>query len=319
MSEKNEYIYFFLHIPKTAGFTFQYHLEANLKKDEYLVLSYDVLGLNSNNPPVENRYYKNAANKYLSAISKKKREKLKVVYGHTVPYGIHELFEKQPRYIAFFRNPINRTVSLYNDLIRVYEGDYGQDKKIDYLKLTLLKNEKIPSFGIWLKEKYNPQKLKGFLTMSGYLKIHGYLSGKVSDDKELNKALKRFYFVGITENYNKDSLYLYNKLKFNKFFIDQNISRKVFKLDSNSAIEEILRENKSDYKLYKKALLLNKKFKEDNKDYYKSVRYMGVRRNISLPFTQLYYAKRQSMERIKQQLTGKVSFFSRNTKIKDNY
>ena len=45
-------LYIFLHIPKTAGSNLRYYTDKNLKSDEKLFfLSFDLLGLDSANPP----------------------------------------------------------------------------------------------------------------------------------------------------------------------------------------------------------------------------------------------------------------------------
>ncbi len=310
-----DYLYIFLHLPKTAGVTFRYHVNKNLKKDKYLIMSYQNLELDSDNPTLSSKKYQEAAFRYLKKLSKKERENIKVIYGHLVHYGIDQFFSKPARYFVFFRNPIDRTVSVYSYLMHLFEHEDKTGKKKNYYQRAFLIDGKVPSFNNWLKIKYNPTEFKGFLTMAGWLRLHGFADQTIKDSKSANSALKKFYFIGLTENYNEDALYLYDKLGFKKYFIDQNISLKKFDLEKERLSQEILKVNKEDAILYQQAILANMEFKKANKDFIKVINRKGLERNITLPFTQLIFAPRHSVIRFVHQLTRKMPIYAKPSAV----
>jgi hypothetical protein len=308
----SDYIYAQLHIPKTAGYTFRYHIQKNINNDEQLLLDYGPLGLDVYNPPLDLNIYRSQCWKYLSSLSNVKKNKIKIVHGHIVPYGIHEFFKKPVRYFTFVRNPLERTVSVYNYLSNLYEKEGREKEKSSYFNKTLLINKKIPNFYTWVEEKYDNKELKGHLTMCGHLKFNGYLKGSVLDESAIEEALNKFYFIGLTDNFSEEILYIYNKLKIHKYFIDQNISNKTFNYKNEFLDKEkILSKNIRDSYVYKYGSLLNKNFINRNKSFRKDISKKSLERNIIMPFSQVLFAPRQSIKRAFKFIVGEKRLFIR--------
>lgn len=309
---KKDYLYIFSHIPKTAGYTFRYHIKKNFNKSKRLIVSYDSIGLDSSNPPSDSRAYRDAVDKYIKSLSVERRNEIKIIYGHQVHYGIHHHFNKPARYFAFFRDPINRTPSIYKHLIKSFNYEANGNINNEFYRATLLINGIIPKYSKWLKNKYNSKKARILLTMHGFLVLHGFYDGKKVDRLSVRNALEKFYFVGITKNYLSDAYYLYYLLGIKRYFIDQNISTRVKRtevLPVNAS--KIISLNIEDVLIYKMALSINNKFKHEVDDYYSSVNKIRLKRSLLLLFTQIIYAPRQTLLRIKCLLTSGGPLFKR--------
>lgn len=305
-----EPLYIHLHIPKTAGYTFRYHVQKNLKEDEHLLLTYDLLGISSAKPPKDPNVYRKATFKYLSSMPKEKLKNIKLVHGHVVPYGVHKFFGKEPKYFTFVRNPIDRTISFYNYLCSVYKREMGDGdtRKYSYYEDNLLINKKIPGFKMWLNEKYKYDYKAELLSMVGYLKIMSYLGGGVTNKMNIVQALKKFDFVGVTRQFDEESLYFFQKLGMHKFFWDQNISKKKNsgKIE-NGVLAEISKRNKYDQFLYEIAQKWNSDYKKSHPDFYELVKNKQRERSLLRPFTQPLFAPRQTLLRLIKWATYKES------------
>ena len=292
-------LYIFLHIPKTAGSTFIFHLLKNFRKEELLHLSFEKLGLSLDDPVLSPRVYKKAVAEYFSN-NLEGREKIKVIYGHAVPFGVHKYFGAQAKYITFIRDPELRLVSIYNHKRRLCDGfsklDPGRKKNI---KNTLLINDKTPSFETWIEKKYDSGKLTNHLSVYGYLKMLGYLEGVITV-QSIKKDLGKFWFLGLTENFNSDSLFLYSQLGINKFFFDQNVSRRNYasRLSTNLR-KKISKKTVIDREIYDLSKELHKKFIVGNKDYEKAVKKKKIQRFLTAPFTQVVFSPMGTLRYLK--------------------
>jgi len=110
---------------KCSGSTFKYHIGNNFKKEE--VITFDRF--------ISSDKIIKKIETHLSLLTKEQKDKIKVIYGHTAYYGIHKFFNKPHRYVTFIRNPIDRTISLYNFLMTRYYKT-SRNKKIWILMIS---------------------------------------------------------------------------------------------------------------------------------------------------------------------------------------
>ena len=282
----------------------RFHIQKNLKEDERLYISHELIGLNPSNPPIKPEEYIGANEKYFKNLVRKKREKLKVIYGHYVTYGIHKYFDKPARYFTFLRNPIEQVMSLYKYLVYLYYSDLPDVHKTNNFEKILIINKKIQNFSRWLKIKYNLEGVEGgisTLSMLNTLKLYGFIANKnIIKEPDIIDALKKFYFIGSKENYNEESLYLYSKMGFNKYFFDQNIIKNQIEVDlsKEDAKKYLEKHDPENMILFDLALEKNQRFKEENPDYSKTVRFKKYERRLLLPITQTIYSPRNTLIRI---------------------
>lgn len=263
---KKDYLYIFVHVPKTGGTTFVHHLQKNYKKDEVLVISYKDIGFNPNISPVCDYHQKTA--EFISKIPPEKRNKIKFISGHFIPFGIHRLFNKKPRYITFLRDPGEITFSKYNYFRTLYDSENDQGKKKVLYKQILLIKGKVPSYPEWLKNKYPVKDHAAVFAHSReLLKSLGY-----------SADLKEFYFVSVRERLKEDLLYLYHLMGVVKFYDNQNISRNYISDGEKKPAKKYFAGLDDEVKLFKTARSINSRFKKDHPEYAKIVRLMKAKR-----------------------------------------
>lgn len=302
----DKYLYIFIHIPKTGGSSFRKHIEKNIGESERLLFEYKDLRYGKKVKSRKKETRKRASEK-IASLTKGQRKKIKVIYGHSVPYGIHEYFERPSRYIVFIREPNKRTLSLYNFILFNYKRDTKKGvKRVDY-KYQLLVDGKIPDFAEWVDRKYGVRG-KGVDTTFQLLKDLGY----VASIKSIGKQMDKFWFVGLTKNLNKDLLFLYETMGFNKFFVRQNITKKeIGSIRKKELRSKLAEKNNKDYKIYEGSLRSNQKFKEKAKDYESKVKKAKVKRGILLPFTQVLFDPKGSLIDLSGLLRRKSRFYEK--------
>ena len=217
----------FIHIPKTAGTTFHSILHNKYRGAVF---------------------FPNKKQKLtdIESLSDESLNKIEVFKGH-FHFGLHQKLNKPVTHITFLREPIARTISSYNHLIRK------------------LHNEPEKAF---IKENYS---LKELLTNGKveYLDncITRYLSG-LKDLKfgEIDKsayelALKNFdtYFdhFGICEKFDESLILLKNELNWSSTFYNKvNTADKKSYISSfdKDTLDLLKQYNQYDIKLYKHAL-----------------------------------------------------------------
>ena len=256
-------LFLFLHMPKCAGTTFRIHIENNLAPEEILSLYVDK----------DKRYRdRDYVREYITSLPEERKRKLKLVYGHEVHYGIHDWLGRQGRYFTFLRHPLPRTISWYN---------YRRQKNwVDKEIIHKFVDKGItPTLQQWLENSpwvWNE--------MTGYFADFGYCERKDRySEKDLNRILDIFFFVGLTDTFDEDALYLYSLLGVTKnFFRAQNISKKYFDAGQAEAVEPlVLAKNVYDLSIYEKAVQRHKNIRTTVPSYRQKIFRMRLRRAVS--------------------------------------
>lgn len=237
----------FVHIPKTAGEVFKRNVEAAYPAGQcvrtsfsYFEPYYDIKQKRVKSYEGVDHFKQN-----ILSLTEQERRKIRFIGGHDSYNGIHELFSQKSKYVTFIRNPVERTISLYN-FERMVWDIYSVKPVLNRLETTILKrlkdhfliDGKVPEFEVWLDEAYD-QKTPFYYSMTRYLEYLGF-----SD-------LAQFSFVGITER-NEDMLYLYGELGVNRLCCDKNGSKPYIRSDQLEArvLEKIREKNQADLQLY---------------------------------------------------------------------
>ena len=140
MENKKKELYIFLHINKCAGTTLREHIRNNLKDDEFLLLY-------KHEKPI----FKKKIGKYIKSLTKEKKDKIKIIFGHRVYYSLHKLFpDREVRYITFLRNPVDRTISHYNfTVVRLKYGRFMKEITKKRLIKQYMENGRLLNFKEW--------------------------------------------------------------------------------------------------------------------------------------------------------------------------
>jgi len=258
-----EPVYLFLHMPKCAGTTFRVHIENNLPQDEILPLYVD---------KDKNYRDRDYVREYITSLPEDKKRNLKLVYGHEVHYGIHDWLGRQGRYFTFLRHPMPRTISWYN---------YRRQRNwVDKEIIRRFIDKGItPTLQQWLENSpwvWNE--------MTGYFADFGYCERKERYSAEdLDRILNIFFFVGMTNTFEEDALFLYSLLGVKKiFFRSQNISKKYVDPGQAEAIKPlVLKKNEYDLSIYSKAVQLHNKMICSNPSYRRNILHMRLRRTVA--------------------------------------
>ena len=244
-------LYIFLHTHKCAGSTIKEHIKRT-HRDRSCGFYRHTLDL-----PVKvmgNRIDKSHARDFVLAMSPEKRARMKVLFGHFVYYGIHELFGREARYFTFLRHPVSRMISMYNFLL-------SQSEESQRLRKIISDDGTVKPFYDWI-EAFHPNSMTGFL----YHQLTGdafqFPETVTRDELKLVKEeLSRFHFVGIVENQD-DLPWVYRELGITKRFPDLNVSKKVVRMEDDADMtRRVLERHELDLELYEFAVRLNRTLK----------------------------------------------------------
>jgi hypothetical protein len=296
IANSQEPLFIFVHLPKCGGTTINYHLRYRFKKEEFLYLSKNHGFYNLAKQNYEMLNDRKQIDDYLSSLSPSQRDKIKIISGHAVYYGIHRFFNKKPIYFTFLRDPFTRTASQYSQYRRglskkpAYDAfsDLQYSPNTKTIKKRIVKDGAVLEFKDWIKEKRYQKK-----AVTQYFIRAKFLRKKCKDSinrKDIENFLKKFYFIGILENFDEDFLLLSRILKLKKFFGDQNVSRnkptKELDKDTLENIKKIFaKNNKEDFQLYLAAKEFNRQFKEKIPNLQNIIQEQKIKRARMVPFT----------------------------------
>lgn len=280
-------VYLFPHLPKTGGAALFQNVERFLPRSECLRLNCTYQQFYTDPRTQKLCFYETPKDFeiLLSALSEAQKGKIQFISGHDLPYGLHKYFPQPAKYFMFIREPIARTISLYNYQRSQYEF-LKTMKNMDesHRRLKLFSNRwfvidgKIPSFEEWLEKSYNGD-YPFYFTMTRLLQQLNYLD-KVLNEDSWDRLLEKFFFVGLTDTMNKDELYLYHQMGTRCFWANRNASRPYIShqnLDRRIQ-EKILEKNQEDFILYERAKKANAAFKLKHADFPRIAKRMEIRK-----------------------------------------
>ena len=240
------------------------------------------------------------AEKAIKKLTLAQKEKVKVITGHYLPFGIHEYFKNRtPVYITIVRDPYKRARSFYNYYRTMYEKEKSTGKNKIIYRSFLKVDGKIVDFDTWIRKKYGTGK-SGLVTqpMSKYYKDLGY---KLSD----------FYFIGITKELNTDLSFLFHLLGVNKYFVNQNISQDYIGGDRLKAKYFFSKKYAGSMKIFQKAIESNRIFKKKYPDWDSVIGKISFRRKLLTPFTQIIFDFVESLRMLSSVLRKSSKLYGR--------
>ncbi len=289
-------LYVFSHLPKTAGFHFKSSIEKLNPKQKSLLASFTYAQGFANLHSGKREYYKGKEHftAYVGSLNQRQVDQIQYVLGHDAYYGIHQLLRKHAHYITFIREPVSRTLSLYNYecmhwsiLENIIKPNPNQLMYRDRLTKHFLIDGKIPDFETWLHTIYRRNHIF-YYSMTDYLAYLQFID-KERDEQSIQNALKKFSFVGLTDTFDTDSAYLYQLFNVKYPHEDENRSHQLVKRNTLSMkmIQEIRDMNFDDMLLYECAQRQNASFKNNTKDFYVKVNQTHFNMKLYYPFKRL--------------------------------
>lgn len=307
---KDDFLYIFVHVPKTAGSTFGDTIRKNFKREEVFEAGHRELGLKSNEK--DYKIILTAFEKKLSSLTTRQKVKIKIIQSHIAPYGVHSFFNKECRYVTFLRDPFGRVISIYNYLATIYEKEKPWKKSMKLYGRHLLIDGKTPSFENWYKHKFNKTDWATInLSIKEYFQALGFLPNGRVTKKGIEEMLAKFYFVGFTENFEEDSLFLYYLLGINKFVVRKNVSKKFFQPTGKVHLRGLVKNNLRDAEaIIKAAKLKNKNFKKREVGFSRKVNKTRIKKTILLPITQMLFDFKYVLGRISSVFRKVVPYYA---------
>lgn len=287
IGSRNRTVYLFPHLPKTGGAALFQNVERYLPLAECLRLNCTHRQYYIDPRTKKVCFYESAEDfeALLQGLSMDQKAKIRFISGHDLSYGLHEQFPLSAKYFTFFREPISRTISLYNyqrsqhEFLKKMKNMDESHRRLGLnSKQWFLIDGKVPSFEDWLENSYN-RDYPFYFTMTRALQQFNYLD-KVLNENSWDRLFQKFFFVGLTETINEDELYLYHEMGIRCFWANRNASQPYISysnLDRRTQ-ERIREKNKEDFTLYEHAKKANAAFKLKHGDFPKIVKRMQVRR-----------------------------------------
>ena len=245
MSNAKKPLYVLFHIPKTGGTTMFSHLAKHLPPEKIL-FAYNkgqTPSSQSTSFPSRLRF-----KQYLETLPESKKKQLTVIIGHHAFYGIHNyFFDREVRYILFFREPRERSISRYLFLIRWLKNALATRKNIDkHPQLKYIQHQgEIRSYKAFTQHPglyFSPIK---FLELESITQLNSFFL--VSDISEINN-----HFSAICRDLNIPS-------NFPKKNTHPPQEHNPFSSSGDAERSEFVRTHEEEYQFYNYATLLSQK------------------------------------------------------------
>ena len=245
----NPDLFLVMHLPKTAGSTLRANFIRNFKSEEWM----SVL-------PISGNWNREAIVSGVDEIlAQHDLKSTRCAFGHWVYWGLHQRIRpaSTPAYIAFLRDPIERGVSFYG-----YARTRPETKSYHLIRDN--------NWGIerWMQETHARGVKNGQLRRLLFDGENDVLTepNLTRDHLEAAKErLREFWFVGLTETFETDSLYLYGKLGFRRLSSQRVINATPDKpIATPEDIAALEAANVWDSELYRFARQLHDEWKLEN-------------------------------------------------------
>ncbi len=235
-------LYIFAHLQKTAGSAFRKNVQESLAPEEFLEIYLG--GQLKDAQHIE---------RLLETLPPERKSKIKLILGHHVYFGMHSHFARKAKYIIFLRDPVARTISHYN----YCRTDQALGGRNHHPSVTG-PDGRLLDFQTWFAGNPSLHNFTTRFLVRFYRGTPPEPELGPHDLQTARKALKRFYFVGLTERYSENVSCLYQKLGIKGVFKEVNVSQKHLEPD-NSVLKVVREHNLYDLELYELARKLNRK------------------------------------------------------------
>lgn len=227
---------FFTHIPKTSGTTFfESSILPNIEDSKY----YNVGS------------FKKAFSDRISG--KLSPNKVEFVAGH-IKYGMHYIFNCDPKYIVFLRHPIERAISFYY-FIRDSDVTIYRHRLRDYAdSVSIEEFYQNPRFSNMICQYIGGYGISAiYKQFSGVNKVNELLLKKASEN-----LFNRYSAYGILEYFEESCTLIRNQLSFNNFKEVSTLRKRTKKRPnlvdlSESTLASLRRSHELDIELYNRA------------------------------------------------------------------
>ena len=231
----------FIHIPKTAGTTFTSIIDQKFNVDEIC-------------PELVNLQKVSEAQEEGISIAPERVAKYKLIRGHFSYDTIDRFLLKKPLYLTILRNPLDRTISLYEFLKRAKEKgepEYNEDTKV-------LRDATDQGLEAFVSNANPTVKARTSNPQTRILALQPQVDRSDAELLAIAKAnLEQFILVGLTERF-QDSVfllsYLFGWCPATSFYSLRVASNKPSRENlPQTVIDTIIQYNQLDFELYQFA------------------------------------------------------------------
>jgi hypothetical protein len=223
----------FIHIPKTAGITLRYILDAQYDRASH----YKIDGERIEESVAEFR-----------RLPESEKKHIRVLTGH-MPFGLHEALPQACHYVTLLRDPAERTISHYYFVLR--EPTHYLYHRVTDARMTL---------GDYLLSGVAPELDNGQTRyLSGALDLPFGACNRTHLAAAKQNLRRHFAALGLVERFDESLLLIRRRLGWGSvYYISQNVAPDRARAETLTRYEQaaIERVNALDYELYDYACLL---------------------------------------------------------------